>query len=124
MCHGSRQKVLLLVDFEVFASRVRPACSLQDTAIIKDRVIACEGVNLQDTTELAQVLPGMFAPAVFRILKPYCGVCAVAPAAVIAHIRPDPPKVGLALASAQRSCGRVIAVDLVRLQRITTNRQG
>ena len=68
------------MDFEVFPSRVGPACSFQDAAVIKDRVVACEGVDLQHTAEVAQVLPGMLAPAVFRILEPYRRVRAVAPA--------------------------------------------
>ena len=64
------------------------------------RNITCEGVHLQHPAELAQVLPGMFTAAVFRILEPDRGVCAVAPGAVVSHIGPDPPKMGLAFASA------------------------
>ena len=66
----------------------------------------------------------MFAPAVFRILEPYRWMRAVAPTAVIAHICPDPAKVGFAFDRAQRTCGRVIAVNLVCLQHIAANRLG
>ena len=65
MRQGSRYKILLLVDFEVFSSRVSPACSFYDAAINEDRVVAGERINLQHPAERAQVLPGMFSPAVF-----------------------------------------------------------
>ena len=88
------------------------------------RNITCEGVHLQHPAELAQVLPGMFTAAVFRILEPCRWVCTVTPSAVVSHICPDPPKVGLALCAAQRTRWSVIAVDFVRLHHIPTHRLG
>src|SRR5947209_14436590 len=77
---------------------MRPACRFLNAPVFVKLVESSVGISLQRAAELPQVPLGVLAFAIRRIGKPHGGRGLISCRTIIANIRPQPPRLGLAVA--------------------------
>ncbi len=86
---GRNRRTVGHLDVVELTPDVRPAGSFDDfTALIKVMESGL-AIGLQNARELAQMLPGMFTLAIFRVGEPHGWRCILTCRAIIAHIGPQ-----------------------------------
>src|SRR6185503_17193347 len=110
-CIGSGWRSMRQVDVVELAPGMCPAgCLIYMVAV--EMMEASIGIGLQSSSEVLQVLPRMFSPAVFRIGEPDSGRSLFACRPVVAHICPEPSCLGLAVAGREHRHRRVVGMEL------------
>ncbi len=89
-----------------------PAGNFINRAIAVQMMEPCIGVGLQATLEVLQMLPWMFALAVFRVREPDGRHSIFAGGPVIAPISPETPGLRSAAARRKHQHRRVVGVKL------------
>ncbi len=112
-----------LVDVHVMelATHMRPAGDLDDPVAVEP-VIAGVAVRLQEAPERPKMILGPLALAIGRVAEQHRSGRTVAGGAVVAHVYPQPTSAGLAMARRQHRHGRVVGMQLARLQRLLRQR--
>src|SRR5438132_777018 len=98
---------------------MRPACRFLNAPVFVKLVESSVGISLQRAAELPQVPLGVLAFAIRRIGKPHGGRGLISCRTIIANIRPQPPRLGLAVAAACTMQSHFVQLNLVRTCRIT-----
>src|SRR5712675_2251271 len=80
------------------------------------------GVCLQSTLEVLQVMPWMFALAIFRVCEPDSRCSRFAGRPVVAHVGPETSGLGLAAAGSEHRYRRVVSVQLAPAKHVLLNR--
>src|ERR1700677_3819076 len=109
------------VDFVELASCVRPTGRLVDIVAI-EMMEAGIGVSLQGTSEVFQMPPRMFPPAVFRICEPDGWRRIFTARPVVAHICPETSGLGLAATRGQHRDGSIVSMHLASAKHMLLNR--
>src|ERR1700745_1252226 len=92
---------------------VRPAGDFIDGAIAVQMMKPGVGVCLKAALEVLQVSPWMLALAILRVRKPDCRSGIFTGRPVVADVRPEPCRPGLATAGRKYWHRRVVGVKLV-----------
>jgi hypothetical protein len=110
------------MDLVELAPRVGPAGYFIDVAIPVQGMEPGIGICLKSALEVLQVSLRMLTLAILRIGKPdgWSGVLAGRP--VVAHVRPEPGRPGLATAGRKHRDRRVVGMQLVACEHVLLNR--
>src|SRR5271163_4825378 len=102
------------MDLVELASGMRPTRDFVDRSSFIKLLEACEGVGLQSTLIVLQVLPWVLSLAIRRVGEPYGWSAFIAGRPVVPDVGPEPPDLRLAVARREHGDGCVIGVQLAR----------
>lgn len=91
---------------------MRPASGLLDRAVGVERREAGKGIGLEDTLEVFEVSLRVLASAIGRVREPDRRRRRIGTGAVVAHVGPQPPGLGLSLAWCKDRNRRVVGMQL------------
>lgn len=110
---AGKWRSLVCIDIVKLAAGVSPAGGFLNGArgiqLSKNGV----AVSLQDPAETLEMSAGMLPFAIRRIGKPYRGRCRVTRRSIIAHVRPQASRFGLAVAWREHANRRVVGMDFM-----------
>lgn len=108
----ARHTPLALVQIPERLARMHPARSLDEVAVCIELGKAGIRIGLQNTFEVLKVRLGMFALAVARVAQPRRRRDA-RQCAIVAHVYPQPPGLGLAPPGREHRHVRDVGVELL-----------
>ena len=100
------------MDLVELAACMRPASDFINGAIAVQMMEPCIGVGLKGALEVLQMLPRMFAFAIFRIREPDRGRGLLTRGPIVTHIGPEPAGLGLAIAGRKHRHRCIVGVEL------------